>query len=314
MDFKRYPLRQSLISKFIFKGEERQDICPRQIYLIDILKKYHYVTESMLKGKFFETLCIGSGAGGEMVLDLPRKKLKKAEERENIKRKSLDLPLILGEKTIDQIRIEDQAKRFKILCSRYQITAFDSNTQVRIVVPWAKNPDVHLSMEFDIFPTAIMTNERISEDDTGLRLAIIDLKLTMDLNVQFGAYSWGAPEYMDHIQAYMYHYGARQLIKHIDMNEYIKPLITKNVAEALTNKNINFYYWVFNYKKETLEDKLIKVKWDNLKELEMHESINKAIAVIEEHEEKGWEAIPDYKRCRKCPILDCDKRQSIEEI
>ena len=161
MDFKKLPISQSLITKFLYKGEERENVCAKNLYHLHIIKSHRYTTESMTKGVFFETLCIGRGAKGQQQLDLPRKRLLKAKQLENIKREKLGLPLLLGDKTADQERIEQQAKRFKIKCAKYQINPIEQNTQTRIVVPWHKNPDVHISMEFDIFPTAIMTDERI---------------------------------------------------------------------------------------------------------------------------------------------------------
>ncbi len=252
MDFKKRPLNQSLIARFLYKGDERELICPYQRYCYDIAHTHKYRTLSMLNGSFFETLCIGRGAGGKIIDDLPRKKLVKARELENIRRKENDLPEIKGDKTMDQIRIEQQANRFKILCAKYQVSVFESNTQTKIIVPWHKNPDVLLSMEYDIFPTPIITND-------GLMMAIIDLKLTADIHVTYGEYCWGAPEYLDIIQGMMYHYGARQLVDHVNFNPHMTDLLTKPAVNMIKNNALKFYYWVFNYKKETLEDKLIEV-------------------------------------------------------
>ena len=316
MDFKKTPLSQSLITKFFRKGEVRVNVCPKNLYHLHIIKTHQYTTESMRNGHFFETLCIGRGSGGQKQNDLPRKKLLKAKELENIKRASLKLPLLLGDKTADQQRIEQQAQRFKILCSKYQITPLEGNTQTRIVIPWHKNPDIHLKMEFDIFPTAIMTDERIKDSltDTGLRIAIIDIKLTADLNSTYGEFQWGSPEYMDHTQGHMYHYGARQIVKHIDMNPHMINILTRNVIDLISVNNLNFYYWVFNYKKEQLEDKLIKVDWNPNVEHELHELINKTVNLIEENEALGWPVNPIYQICRECPVFECQSRQTVQSV
>jgi len=308
MDFKKYPLTQSLISRFLYKGEERELFCPKKTYCIDMIKSHHYVTGSMNNGSYFETLCIGSGAGGRITDDLPRKRLVKARELENIKRKETGLPEVKGDKTMDQIRIEQQAQRFKVLSAKYQITVEPKgNTQVRIIIPWHKNPEIYLSCEFDIFPTAIITNE-------GLKLAIIDLKLTADINASFGEYCWGAPEYMDLIQAYMYHYCARRVLDHIDMNPNVVELLTKPAVNLIQQNQLEFYYWVFNYKKETLEDKLIKVQWDSMKETELHEAIRKTISLIEFYEAKSWPEKPQYKLCKECTIFECKSRTNVQSI
>jgi hypothetical protein len=307
MDFKQRPLNQSLISRFLYKGEERETLCPKKIYCIDIAKTHHYRTGSMLNGSYFETLCIGSGAGGRITNDLPRKRLVKARELENIKRKESGLPEVKGDKTMDQIRIEQQAQRFKLLSAKYQITVLSENTQVKVKVPWHKNPEIMLSGEFDIFPTAIITSD-------GLKLAIIDLKLTADINGNFGEYCWGAPEFMDLIQAYMYHYIARQVIDHVGTNPHITEILTKPAVELIKQNQLEFYYWVFNYKKESLEDKLVKVVWDATKETELHEAIRKTVSLIEYYEQLQWPTKPQYKLCKECTVFSCPDKTSIQNV
>jgi hypothetical protein len=307
MDFKIRPLNQSLISRFLYKGEEREAICPLNIFSVDIEGTHKYKTESMQKGSYFETLCIGKGAGGRITEDLPRKRLPKDREAENEKRKEHGIPEIKGDKTIDQIRIEEQAARFKVLAAKYQITILPENCQVRLIIPWHKNPEVYLTMEYDIFPTAIITQE-------GPKLAIIDIKLTANIHSDWGEYAWGSPDQMDLIQSYMYHYGARRVVDHVDMNPQITGLLTKPAVNLIRNNQLDFYYWVFNYKKKELEDKLIKITWDAIKEAELHESIRKTISLIEYYEQLRWPASPDYNRCRNCPVMECPDRATIQSV
>ena len=305
MDFKTRPLNQSLIKKFVYRGDERELLCPYNIYSIDIQGKYKFQTESMLKGSYFETLCLTKGAGGKITNDLPRKKLIKKQEIENIKRIAQGLEPLPGNKTEDHLRIDEQAKRFYHLADKYQITVSEGNTQVRIVIPWHKDENIHLSMEFDIFPTAIMTN-------SGLKLAVIDLKLTTDVNSTYGEFCWGSPEYMDITQALMYTYGIKQVINHVEMNPHLRDILSKPAVNLINNGGLEFFYWVFSYKK--LEDKLIKVVWDSTRESELHETINKAISMIEYYEGLGWPTKPDYRLCKNCPILECPEKQHIQTI
>ena len=314
MDFKKYPLTQSLISRFLYKGEERELFCPSKTYHIDMIHSHHYRTASMLNGSYFETLCIGSGAGGRITDDLPRKRLVKARELENIKRKETGLPEVKGEKTMDQIRIEQQAQRFKILCGKYQISAFEGNTQIKVKVPWHKNPDVLLSAEFDIFPSGIMTNEKLFPEDTGMRVAIIDLKLSADIDSKFGEYCWGSAEYLDIIQAMTYHYVARESIKHLDLNPHLLDLLTKPVVNNIKENRLQFYYWVFNYKKNTLDDRLIKIEWDLKREQELHEAIRKVVSLIEFYEAQSWPTKPQYKLCKECTVFECKDKTSIQNV
>ena len=305
MDYKENPLSQSLIKQFLYRGDERQPVCPYSIYAQYIAKTHKFQTESMQKGSLFETLCLGRGAGGRLTDDLPRKRLTKKQEIENIKRIANGQLPYKGDKTIDHIRIEQQAEKFTELADKYQIMVSSGNTQVRITVPWHKDPNVYLSMEFDIFPTTIMTTE-------GLKFAVIDLKLTMDINSNFGEYCWGSPEFMDITQAIMYLYGIKHVVKHIDLNPHMRELLTKPAVSLIDKNQIFFYYWVFSYKR--LENKLIKVNWDSNKEKELHESINKTISLIEFYEQQGWETKPNYNLCKSCPVKECIERQEIEEI
>ena len=305
MNFEQYPISQSLIKEFFHNGEEK-DICPSRTAQIHIFHHYHLEeTESMLKGKFFETLCIGKSRKGEQVLDLPRKKLKKIEEIENRIRVKEGKELILGEKTIDQLRIETQAQRFRTLCMKYQIMVLDENTQVPIVIRWHKDPDVLITMELDIFPTPILLNEELS-------VAIIDLKLTADIHSTYGDYCYGAPHEMDLIQGKMYHYGIRKM--DFELNPHLENRISDSLKRMIDDNKVLFLLWVFNYKKEVPEDKFIKIKWDPAKEAELHASIAQTVAAIEFYDKQGWPTNPIKTLCKDCPIFDCKDRLEIESI
>jgi len=286
-------------------GDERE-VCARKIGMIDIFKHYQFEqTESMLKGKFFETLCIGRSRGGEMTTDLPRKKLTKKQEIENRVKVSKGGQPSKGEKTIDQIRIEEQKQRFEALCKKYQVKIMEENTQVPLAVQWTKNTDVMLTMELDIFPTTLILDEE-------LNVAIIDLKLTADLHSTYGEYCYGDIHNLDLIQGKMYHYG----IRHMDnvLNPHIDVVMTESLQNMIDDNKVLFVLWVFNYKKALLEDKFIKIKWDAAKEAELHESIRKTVSYIEMYDEMGWPANPDYHFCKNCPVTECTDRITHESI
>jgi hypothetical protein len=111
-------ISQSLIKRF-FKYDPYLDqwtyraFCPRKEKELSIDRTIAWTSDSMDDGKYFETLCLGSGRDGEMVLDLPRKKLTKAQEQANIIAEMEGTPILFkGEKKIDQVRIDEQALRF----------------------------------------------------------------------------------------------------------------------------------------------------------------------------------------------------------
>jgi hypothetical protein len=276
MNFEKYPISQSLIKKFLHNGSDRE-FCARKIGMVDIFHHYEIEqTDPMIKGKFFETLCIGRSRGGETILDLPRKKLNKIQETENRVLLKNGKPPKKGEKTADQIRIEEQVQRFKALCTKYQVIVLEENTQVQLAVHWEKNTDVILSMEMDIFPTPLLL-------DNELNAAIIDLKLTADIHSTYGEYCYGDIHNLDLIQGKMYHYGARQLDK--ELNPHVDNIMTESLQNLIKDNKLLFVLWVFNYKKATLEDKFIKIHWDKSKEAELHESIRKTVALIEMYDD-----------------------------
>ena len=300
-----YTISQSLIKKFLDKGDERI-ICPKNVYYTKIAPEEEIPpTRPMMDGSYFETLALGSGRGGEKTLDLPRKQLTIKQERENRIRVEKGLEPILGQKSIAQIRIEEQAERFKLLCAQYQIVVTEYNTQVPILKRWEEDEEIMLSGELDIFPTPILGK-------FGLNMAIIDLKLTGKINNDFGDFCWGSPEHMDHIQAQMYHY----LIRNIDfsLNKGLKNLVTQPAINIISGNAVLFLYWVFSYGSGVLGDKFVRYDMNHLKFAEMHESIRKTVAAIEKYEEEGWPADPEYERCAGCPLTNCAERCDIQAL
>ena len=304
MDFVKYPISQSLIKRILYNGEERE-VCPYQLHNVDIPHKYkRETTLPMQCGNYFETQCIGSSAGGKATNDLPRKLLNKNQQTENRVRKKEGRPLIKGEKRSDQLRIDEQILRFKSLCTKYQIIIANNNVQIPIIIPWEKDKNVLLTMQLDIFPTPIFYKKE-------LRIAIIDLKLTGDLNSSYGEYCYATPEHLDLIQGKMYHYGVR----HIDhaLNPHLNNVLSSDVEEVIKQSCL-FFLWIFNYKKPILEDKFIEVVWDKTKEAELHESIRKTMSMLEMFEAQAWPLLPSYNRCKKCPIKECEGREYYEAI
>lgn len=128
--------------------------------------------EHMMKGSFFETICLGSGVRGQVTTDLPRLKT--------------------GAKSMDQIRIEAQAARFKLLF----------------------NPDSPEYMGWQMTDSQVFI-EKDGREGTldfvcrrdGVK-SIWDLKLTGDLANPGGW--WGKPEEMDHLQLGFYKYLYRE--------------------------------------------------------------------------------------------------------
>ena len=300
-------INASLIKKFFFKGDAL-DICPKKIYAIDILKTDHIQTINMLRGNYFECGCIGKGYDGKITDDLPRKKLTKKQNDENLIAESYDNHILKkGEKKISQTRIDEQISIFHRECLERNISIRPDNTQTKIYKKLSNG--ILISGILDIFPVHMTIN---NED----KLFIIDLKLTGDINNTYGKYCWGAQdmkERMDHIQADMYN----ELVLDIDysINPHLKTCLSDKDKEALKNHDYTFVYWLFDYefKNDLLNNRFIISHYDEQKQAELYEVIRKTNSLIEYYDKEGWPAIPNYEKCKDCP-LDCDQRCQIQVI
>lgn len=307
-------ISQSLIKRF-FKYDPFTDqwnyreFCPRKEKELSIDRIHEWSSDAMDCGKYFETLCLGSGRDGEMVLDLPRKKLTKAEQQANIIAEMEGTPIMhKGAKLTDQTRIDEQSLRFVQRCLELDIKIVKNvNTQVKILKQFS--PDVLLSCNIDIFPT------QISIGGGRPQLAIIDLKLTSDLNSTWGDFCWGEFEKMDPIQGYMYHYMVR------DINPVLNPessqLVTDHMDDLIRHNEVLYYYWVFNYKpgtKDVLRDQFFGVLWDDVRKDKLEEVIRKTASTISYYSERGWVAAGTYDTCKDCKCVGCDKKVTIQEV
>jgi hypothetical protein len=311
MNFIDFPINQSIIRAFLHNGNERE-YCYRRIYLTKIIRSVREApSDPMLYGKYFETKCLGRSSGYD-VNDLPRKALTKKMIAENSVRKKEKKPLLQGEKYLDHIRVDDQINRFKALVKQHKIIITDSNIQVPILTVWDQDPDVLLSAELDIFPTTIMLPDEDEGNVMKMWAAIIDLKLTADVNATYGEFCYGSPQFLDLIQAKMYHYVVRN-INH-KLNPNLSGLISKTVQSLIDKNAIQFLLWIFNYKKDVLEDKFIRVKWDPTKEAELHESIRKTVSSLEKGEKEDWPTNPVFHLCKSCPWHECPDRVKIQTV
>lgn len=303
---KQLIINQSLVKKFFYKGVVR-DYCPYCIYCENIAKTHNRQTESMTEGSYFETLCLGSGVRGNITNDLPRKKLTS---------KQILAGQTLGDKKINQIRLEKQHLNFQRLCGTYQINVQkEVNTQVRIIKRWINsyfpNEEIYIEGELDIFPTTILLPKR------GLRLAVIDLKATGKFDT-FGEFCWADPENLDKTQGWMYNELIRDIDIELNLKMYpdskLKYLYTGPIKQQLDATEPLFFFWVFNYKEE-LKNKIIEVLYDNKAKEELHESIRKTVEEILKNQRKGWTNVnPTYDNCKMCAVTECKNKIAFKPV
>lgn len=165
------------ISQSMIKAFNQDDYCPMKLKVVYVKKTHSLIpSDSMLRGVFFETLCLGSGVHGKVLTDLKRLKN--------------------GKKSVAQERIELQAKEFPIILNSHGMSIDDKDVYLEIDY----EPGIKLNGTIDFISS-------IWDDVDGpIEKSIIDLKLTASIYSQFGPYCWHFPHNMDHTQAFMYTY------------------------------------------------------------------------------------------------------------
>lgn len=245
--------KEFLLSQTALKDLEKEETCPDRWRAQWIDKEISFPSnEDMDKGKYFEYLAIGAGAvSGEDVTDLPR--------------------LQNGRKSIDQVRIEEQAARFKRFIDKQdpEFQGFElGETQIELKIGNRKG-----TIDFETIEVA-----------DGSRW-INDLKLTKDLTSTRSQYGWGHPwKDLDLVQ--MVHYS--------------------DLYEEKTGIKPRIGLWVFDYSPELrIKFGEIKVsqKARNAKELRF----SAAEEVIELYKINGWIKQPSEYECRRC-TLNCSVR------
>lgn len=234
------------------KDFEREDVCPYKWKKKWIDKEIPSISNAAMdKGKYFEYLAIGAGArSGEDVTDLPRNKN--------------------GSKTVDQIRIEEQAE----FCKELFNPKSDSFIGVEIV-----SVQEYLHNE-DEGGTLDILGRRISND----KPVIIDLKLTADIT-NTRAYGWGNIYDVDFTQQKHYH----------------------NLFKNLYNQDPDTLVLVFDYSPNK-GIKQIEVAITDGALNEVRERFIAAKSVAKQYDLVDWQVYdPSEKECESCP-LKCDMR------
>jgi hypothetical protein len=285
---KQFFLSQTIIKQVTNRNGEYKEICPRAFYEMYIQRNYRDVTLPMLHGIYGETLVLGGGAKGQKVTDLPRHKK-------------------TGNKLTIQLNIEEQAHRVPIWLNEKGISIIPGvNTQVPIVKRFDNN--TLIATEIDIFPTPFL-------NDGKYNLAVIDLKFTSNIDNTFGNYCWGAPEFIDHIQADLTYWLLQDFdmelnIKYNPEKEPIYRSIFENeaITKMIESEQIIFVYFVIGYNKQPLEEQVLFIirsyrepNGSLFRQNEWKERARKTLAQMSQWEADGWPPLQDTW-CNKCKV------------
>lgn len=276
---KKIFISSSLLKKMFFRGEGR-DFCPHKLYHTDIIFDYiEPPTLSMLNGLYFESRVLGETASGKPMLQLPTK--------------------LNGQKTIDQIRIDEQVFNAKNVIKAHGMIVEKQgalkNIQVykSITFPGYQKEGVEVFLEMTM--DLVTPLELAGVSYSGV---IVDLKLTKSLQTEHGEFCWARPHLMDHIQAYIYSF-------------YI---------------DLPFFYLIFDYPTKDMSHRFVPVNTNvnhpdrekageaRMRFQETHELIRKSIEMLIEFSKHGWYTNPNYDNCKTCPLLYCNDRGKNQEI
>lgn len=191
-----------------------------------------------------------------------------------------DLPRLKnGGKSARHKRVDDQILKFQTLANQHGMVIDPNKIQYEIAHPWPEDEKYTIQGVIDLLSPISYADGETGEM-VDLPLAIIDIKLTENLYTTYGDFSWAYPSNMDHLQAQCYSW-----------------LFKQNYE-----KDIPFFYWVFDYKPSGAENQLFLKKIDNTEMAEFKQTVRTVIAEIEFNQETGWEERPSEENCKKCPL------------
>ncbi len=271
-------ISNTVINKFFERGEEIK-YCPQWVFQETIIGKVKSPpTHAMNKGSYFETKCIGSGAGGSITDTLPLKNN--------------------GGITIDQKRIDAQVVQFKILAEKYKIFLSDDYSNVQVKEKKHYQQDTWADVEVFITGEADIISP-LNYRGRDFQMANIDLKMTKDRLSTFGKYAWGNRDFINTQQGTIY-----WLLFNLPFFFWVFDHATK---QAPSNEIIPVNHDV-NHPNPALAQ---KAKW-RIKST--HEVIRKTITEVAHNFIKGWPTNPDPDLCYKCPVKDCKDRNLLNEL
>jgi hypothetical protein len=241
------------LTQTALKDLEKDSTCPDRWRALWLDKEFEFPSnEDMDKGKYFEWICLGGGAvTGQDVTDLPR--------------------TATGRKSVEQVRIEEQANRFQQLFNPAGIDfqGFEiTEKQLELKVGNRKGTVDFMSIQ-------VLTGD----------IWLNDLKLTRDAESTRSQYGWG------HIWSDL---DLVQLVHYSSLYEHergIKPRVG---------------LWVFDYSPSKLVkfgEIIISSKASEKKEMRFEA----AFEVIELYKKHGWSKIPSESECKNCK-LSCPVR------
>ncbi len=275
---------KSLLRQLIYKGEP-SPVCPCKVYHTLLLRDIQSPpSESMIKGLYFETKCLGTSADGNTTIDLPRHKR-------------------TGARLAEHDRIDQAVERFFQVKHDFGLIVEKTNTQVYHRRRWVDSGE---SWNVPVFIDGTLDLvSPISTPGYSFKSATIDLKLTKDrdnvesyTNGLFHAMPWGNMEMADFSEAMMY-----RLI-------FGKPF----VYLVFDYKRDNQGFRDIPIITDVNDPDPVKAAKATFRMQDLARTIRWVVNAILEWEHLRWPMVAIPKVCSTCPILDCPKRNESSEV
>lgn len=277
-------ISKSLIRQLIYKGQP-YPVCPYKVYHTLLLRDADTPpSDSMMKGLYFESKCLGSTADRWIVTDLPRHKK-------------------TGEKLADHQRIDQAVELFEKVKEDYGLVVESDRVQLYHKRRWIDplcNWDIEIYLDGTLDLLSPITNHSYSFPE-----ATIDLKLTRDRDVVdtfsnglFHSTPWGYMEHADFTEAMMY-----RLI-------FGKPFVYLVFDYKATNPGYRDIPVISDINDPDPQ----KADKAALRMADLNQTIRWVVDCIIQWEASGWPMTPIPKVCNSCPIDDCSKRNENVEV
>ena len=277
-------ISKSLIRQLIYKGVP-YPVCPRKVYHTLLLRDV--VTppsDSMMKGLYFESKCLGVSANGNAVVDLPRHKK-------------------TGVKLIDHDRIDQAVERFNQVKEDYGLIVELNRVQRYHKRRWRDSQcqwDIPIYLDGTLDLISPITTSGYSCEES-----IIDLKLTRDRDVVetfsnglFHSTPWGNMEQADFTEAMMY-----RMI-------FGEPFVYLVFDYKATNAGFRDIPIITDINDPNPE----KAAKASKRMAELNRTIRWAITNVMLWEDSEWPIKPIPKVCNSCQLKDCFKRNESIEV
>lgn len=249
-------------------------ICPKKYYLEEITGEHkRQSTKAMAKGHYFEYKLWGTLPKEGHIPVAPAGRAK-------------------GSTSVEYDRIDKQVALFPEIMKKHGITV--ARTDYKLEVPFNNEILFHGTMD------ALVEYKG--------KPYILDLKMTGNVNAQFGDFAWGNFQTLKMEPDATGIYSHTQTVdgggKQMDV---IQAHAYMYLMEMFTKQRWGFLYGVFDSKPES-EHKIIEIPYDKSERESLHDRMKGTRHKLNMFHELNYQPIASEQECKSCKVLDCPIR------